>query len=96
MYQIKINENERIGLNINTIISSIVATNIVASDNVEFQERIDKDIKQFMSETMLYLLSEEVEYDEMVEFMDNNNIIRTMILNGLKEKIEKELSKNNC
>ena len=96
MYQIKLNENERIGLNINTIISSIVATNIVASDNVEFQERIDKNIKQFMSETMLYLLSEEVKYDEMVEFMDNNNIIRTMILNGLKEKIEKELSKNNC
>ena len=96
MYQIKLNENERIGLNINTIISSIVATNIVASDNVEFQERIDKDIKQFMSESTLYLLSEEVEYDEMVKFMDNNNIIRTMILNGLKEKIEKELSKNNC
>lgn len=91
MYHIQLNKNERIGLNINTIINSIFA-----SDNVEIQKQIDKDTKQFMSETMLYLLSEEVEYEEIVEFMDNNNIIRTMILNGLKEKIEKELSKNNC
>ena len=84
MFEIKLNEYETISLDERTIMSCMFISN---SNCMIINDDINDDLSLQIFKLPLELISVENKTDYI-----NKGVIRSMILYGLKEKIEKELS----
>ena len=88
MYNFILNENEKISLDKKTILSCMFLCN--SNDIIN-----NDDINDDLSVKIFNLPLEFISFEDKTNYI-NHNVIRLIILNGLKEKIEKELSNYAC
>ena len=84
MHYNQLNKNEKISLDIKTILSCMF---LCYSNDIINNDDINDEFLNFPLEF--------ISVEDKTDYI-NHNIIRLIVLNGLKEKIEKELSNYNC
>lgn len=84
MYNFILNENEKISLDIKTILSCMF---LCYSNDIINNDAINDEFLNFPLEF--------ISVEDKTDYI-NLSVIRLIILNGLKEKIEKELSNYAC
>lgn len=83
MYEIKLNENESISLDIKTILSCMYIFNADCLANEKFCEECVKEMTHITLDLM---------YEENKESFLRDDIVRKSVLLGLVEKIKNEFS----
>jgi len=83
MLNFQLNENETISLDIKTILSCL----FIYNSNVEINNNLGTDLSKIIQSIELDIIEKDNKEDII-----NDKFVRIIILCGLKEKIEKELS----